>query len=59
MAAIIRSLKKTTDMFEKEINNLEISVETQNKLIKRSVRELTYEFLENVKNSGNVPENDV
>ena len=33
MAAIIRSLKKTTDMLEKEICDLQSSLENQNKIL--------------------------
>ena len=49
MASIIRSLKKTTDLLEKEINGLQASLESQNKVLKKSVKDLTLEYLTSVK----------
>ena len=58
MAAVIRSLK-SCDLVEKELNNLKHWLETQNKLIKKSVKELTYQYLESVKNAKNMfPDDD-
>ena len=51
MAVIIRSLKKITDMLEKEICFLQTSLEKQNDILKKSVKELTYQYLDSVKHA--------
>ena len=53
MATIIRSLKKSTDIVEKEINDLKNSLDIQNRIIKKSVKDLTQQYLESVKNASN------
>ena len=58
MATIVRSLQKTTDLFTKEISELESSLETQNRIIKKSVKDLTLEYLESYKHSKNIVQNE-
>ena len=58
MATIVRSLQKTTDLFSKEISELESSLETQNRIIKKSVKDLTLEYLESYKHSKNIVQNE-
>jgi hypothetical protein len=53
MAAITRSLKKSADQVQKEVDELEHCLETQNKMIKKAVRDLTFQYLESVKNAQN------
>ena len=49
MASILRSLKKSTDLLEKEMNGLQASLENQNDVLKKSVKDLTLEYLTSVK----------
>ena len=58
MANIMKSLKKSTDMVEEEINNLLWSLDTQNRILKKSVKELTLNYLESAKEADRIDENE-